>query len=701
MKGTEVCFKRVVITLKINNYFTDGAMIQHGKVIPVTGVSSTKQEISIEFVRDCDGEIVSNTKVVVGSGPFCINLNPVVASFDEYTMLVQGLNSKVTAKNIVFGDVFLTSGQSNMALGVGDCIDKDEIMSIAANSKIRFLICKTNSSNTDMGTEIYHDGWMTTDNEKDILNLTAIGAVFASLIENSLNIPVGIIHTAVGGTPIESWMSHDLIMSNRIVIENLVEKGRFSENGDYSNFNIANYDHVSRLFNERIAPLSTINIKAILWLQGESSAKDEAESIFYHTALDLLINDWNTKFRGGNMFFAIDIASQNYQFAPMGVSFLNEAIHMTVQKDPANREHIPIYDLPLDWIIPGNINSHPIHPAIKAPVGKRLAEVVLNKLYGIDNDCAVPTVSEINYDGEGAILKFKGFANELKSLNGFPLTGFTVCGRDGLHKEAKAELIENDKVRVRNEFIDKCTGVTYAFSLYNQKSNLANSVGIPAVPFRSEKGSYFPTGLYHNENLTEQYIDFREWCSCDYANAWQNCFEWRLGGASEIPLWSTGREPGTPDASISFNGSTKSEGMYSLQIDYKTGFKFGYFITVTPTIITSGRFHSLNLNNHMYIDIKNPDNRSKLFYGVLVKSIIGKTYRLPLFDEKILKSEAELSPKSDFMTFCISLKNFLGCDAGLEIKNPADMSDVYEMHFLFRDESASAGTIFIDNIRLD
>lgn len=680
----------------LHNYYTNGAVIQQNMEILISGISERPQNIAVKLIRDHDKKLVSESKAFVGEGIFNISLDPIKASCETYTMYIDSDSENICITDLVAGEVFLTSGQSNMEFGVGGCIDKDEIFEMSKNSDVRFILCKDHFSSEEAAItnrspeELYnitYNGWKRASSLNDVANLSAISMVFAAEMEKVLNIPIGIIDTAVGGTTIEAWMSRKSIDSDSFVKNHLVNTNRYAPKEIFNSFGERNYSQATGLYNERIAPLSHINIGTIVWLQGESSANDEVEAAFYTKALDLMINDWNWIFRHNIPFIAVDIAAHNYQFAPLAVSYLNEAIHNAIELNNKNRVHIPIYDLPLEWMASDDLNSHPIHPSVKAPVGKRLAKVVLNKFYNVQNGCEVPKISEIHFEEKGAILRFEGISEKLVSLDGNIIRGFTVCGSNKIHIEANAEIIDYDKVKVYNEFIDRCEGITYAFSLYNQKCNLANSEGIPVIPFRTK----FRGDIY---------FEPRYWMCCDYESEWENCFEWKMGGAKHIPLWSVGIILGSKNVVLRFDTKEKSEGISSLEIQYKTDFKNGYFLGVSPRIVSAGKFHALNRYNYMLIDIKNPDDREKSFLGVLIRTLDGKMYRLPVYENNEYKSETIIPAKGEFITYKIALNRFLGCYSILEGKTPNNMSDVYEMQFTWYDKSEDSGRLYIDNIRL-
>ncbi len=691
--------------MKINNIWSDGFIIQQGKKIRIAGTGVPFSKICAFLTRDEDELIVCSKNVNCASdGKILIEFSGIKASFNTYTLKISSDEEIYIIKDILVGEVFLTSGQSNMELALRCSLDREVLLKRIGTQKIRFICSpgfavgeegNTKRSNKPL-CDISYSGWKTIQDEEAVLSFSSLCISFALKLYETLNIPIGILGVAVGGTPIEAWMSNEQIYSKKSIVSHLKKTGRFVDELSFNNRGLVNYAQMTGLFNEKIAPLTSINIRGVLWLQGESSANDEAEAAFYRMALTGMIKDWNKKFRNPlQPFFVAHIASQNYQMSRFGVCYLNEAISDVANALTKCVTIIPTNDFSLDWIIPGQIDSHPIHPGIKVFAGERFAKAVICKCYtSVNNEVYnLPVLDRIEKNGCTIKVFFNNTGTGLKTRNSLTVKGFTIAGVDGFHLEANAKIVDENVVELSHENISNPTEVTYAFYDMNLHANLLSGDGIPAVPFRSRRKNQI-------------YAIPRLWADCDLQKAWVNSFEWTLGGAKFEPLWSIGKISGIKKMKISYDSEIKSQGDSSIRLDYSTSFSDGYFVGISPEINLTGYEHCLANLNFMSVDINNPDNRTKTFAGVLIKTASASIYMLPIIESEQHKVNLIIPSHSGFVRYKISLKEFFACYLIKENKTPPDMRDVCEMQFTFRDENKQEfcseenqqGTLFIDNI---
>lgn len=681
--------------MKLANIWSNGIVVQQKKKIRIWGKSNGGDKIHISLVRERDHALIEARDVITDeSGQFLAELQPANASYDVYTLTCCCGEEQVRIEDILIGEVWLTCGQSNMFLPIIQTMDKDDLLSRSGNKNIRFLTT-WGSGETVNGYpvlpyqpqyDIYYDGWHDTVNPKIIEWLSCIGFTFALSIYEKLQVPVGLINTSVGGSKIDAWLSAEVIEHNKSIKKYLQMTSRYIDEEHYNKQGETNFTQNSGLFNERIAPITNFNIRGVLWLQGESNAgKGEKEASYYVNAFHLLINDWNRRFRCKKQpFIFTHIAYQNYQFDPMWVALLNEALDDVSKKNANFAIQVPIYDLPLDWKIPNELYCHPIHPVLKGIVGDRIAKIVLSKVYHFDEEYDVPVLKDFTICDDKVVLNFYGTGNSLIAHGGKTLRGFTLCGESGVHQEADAVINGTNQVVLSNKNIRHPKGAAYAFAPDNQYANLVNSGGIPAVPFRSGRKD-------------EIYYFINPWMSCDHEKTWVNCFEWAMGMTEYKPVWKGATLSGTEKATISFDSTVKSEGDQSVKIVYEPDIDKGNIIGLSPMIHYTGQYHQMEKFDYLTFDINNPDDRGKIFIGILIKTLTGKVYILPIEENGQYKPYISIPANSGFKQYKASLKTFCGCYMVREEKKPSDMSDVTDMQFTFMDEQK--GSIYIDNIR--
>lgn len=685
--------------MKLRNIWSDGAVIQQNRKIRIEGEGIPYLPVSIELQQSSNQKAVRKKNgLCQKDGSFVIELPPMSASFKIFTLLVTQEKQTITVNNIVIGEVWLVSGQSNMALPVVNSLDKPLLFKKIKQQEIRFIhsqgFIEKEAGNTKRSIiplkDIDYPGWRTIQDSNAVMQFSSMALAFGLTLYEALKIPIGLLNVAVGGTSIEAWMSHEQIKSDSLIIRHLKKTGRFVDEVEYNQRGAANYNQMGGLFNDKIAPLTSINIRGTIWLQGESSAGDEKEAGFYRKALSGMIKNWNIQFRNRKQPFLIGhISSQNYQISRYGVSYLNEAIDDVTRILGDFATQIPTYDNPLDWIIPNDLQSHPIHPGIKFPIGERFAFAALSKYYGQPGNFRVSNYEKVERGKDKISITFSNTGSGLKTKQNQAIRGFTIAGADGIHYDAQAKISgNNDAVIVFHEFVQNPQEVTYAFFDMNTHANLLNGENIPVVPFRTKRDN-------------QQYSIPALWASCDLKEAWVNSFEWTLGGAEYKPLWSTGVISGTKHCKLAFDTGIKKQGDSSLKITYQPTFDTGCFVGVSPMINLTGYENQMRKFDFMTVDLFNPDEQEKVLVGVLVKTNNAKIYLLPIIDGEDTKVNVSIPPRSGFVRYKISLKTFYGCYLLRETKIPGDMSDVCEMQFTFRDEYkiSPQRTIYLDDIK--
>lgn len=674
-------------------------IIQQNKKIRIEGEGLPLQPVSALLRDENTGRLVRcKTHPCGADGNFVLELAALTASFTPYLLEITQNEETQVVRDILIGEVWLAAGQSNMALPLCNSLDRELLLNKIKNQKIRFLhspgFDEEKAGATERPARPLKDlpscGWKPVQDSAAVLGLSAMALSFALSLYQELDVPVGILNTAVGGTSLETWISRKVIDENSKITRHLKKTSRYVPENEYNQRGLANYNQMSGLYNEKIAPLLSLNIRGTIWLQGESSAGSEEEASFYCLAIKKMIADWNKGFRDKNQpFLLAHISGQNYQPSRFGVCYLNEALSDAARSMAPIVTQIPVYDLPLDWIIPNDLQSHPIHPGIKKFTGERFAQAALAQFYRKpDFSFFTPVFEKMEQKGGELLITFTNTGSGLNTRKSSTLRGFTIAGIDGKHYDAEASICDRDTVSLRHEFIQNPVEATYAFFDISLHANLCGEGGIPAIPFRTNR-----TGqLYSVPKL---------WAACDCKEVWVNSFEWTLGGAKMEPLWVPGLLTGTRICRLSFDSVNKSEGDASLKIVYQATFETGCFIGVSPMIHHTGYDHQLQCYDFLTVDIMNPDDYGKIFTGVLIRTSHAGIYLLPVIEGETKGVNIPIRANSGFVRYKVSLKDFIGCYLINEAKTPGDLSDICEMQFTFRDENKlnPQGTLYLDNIR--
>ena len=442
-------------TLKLPGIFGNHMVLQRGKPIRVWGWAAPSTEITAEI----DGQ---STSVTAGkTGTWLLQL-PSMQAGGPYTMKVSDGKTEQTFKDVMVGEVWICSGQSNMELplqGTRGCpVDNSENEIKNANYKDIRLIKIPKKPAIAPLYDIAKTPW-TRCTPKTAAPFSAVAYFFGKKLYKELNVPIGLILSAWGGTPCQSWSS------SKILTEFPKYKNWFDDQRKKGK-KLNSWTPTS-LYNGMIQPLVPLSISGFIWYQGEANRRWPKE---YQSLFPSMISDWRNRFEQGDLpFFYCQIAPFNYKKKDAGVQ-LRDAQRKSLNKLP-NLGMVVLADKT-------TINN--IHPPYKKDAGERLAFWALNKVYGKDIPYSGPLFKSSTTDGETIIVSF----DYGDGLNG-SLKEFEIAGKDKKFYPAVGE-IEGCKIRLKSPKVSKPVFVRYAWSNIST-GGLFNKYRLPASSFTSEK----------------------------------------------------------------------------------------------------------------------------------------------------------------------------------------------------------------------
>jgi sialate O-acetylesterase len=474
--------------VKLNSLFCDNAVLQQGMAVPVWGTAGDGEQVTVKFA----GQTIGTT---AKEGRWMIPLRRMKAG-GPYTMTVKGEN-EVTLTNILVGEVWLCSGQSNMEFPLSRAANAGEAIDAAADPQLRLFTvprAAVDEPKKDAGGK-----WLEA-RPQTVSNFSAVAYFFGRDLRAALKVPVGLIHSSVGGTPAEAWTSHATLETNPDLKDILA---RYAESIKKYDPAKAAADHQADLekhreavatakaegkkapatprapedlvhslrrpaglYNGMIAPLEPYAIAGVIWYQGESNNGHPAE---YRKSFPAMIRNWRQAWGQGEFPFLFVQIAPNHGMSPE----LREAQLQSWQETPRTAMAV-ITDVGEDL---------DIHPTKKEPVGKRLALAARAIAYGEKVEYSGPVYDSLRIDGNKAILSFRHVGSGLVAEGG-DLKGFTIAGEDGKFVPAMAK-IEGEKIIVSSPEVSKPAAVRYGWT-NTPDVNLYNREGLPATPFRSE-----------------------------------------------------------------------------------------------------------------------------------------------------------------------------------------------------------------------
>lgn len=476
---------------------SDNMVLQRNIEVPIWGEAIDSKTITIEF----NGQKKQTTVV---DGKWMLKLDAMKASIVPLEMRIIGDKDEVIIRDILIGEVWLAGGQSNMERQLGlrppqKPLLNWEIEAAQANFPLIREFALPLNANTTVPVKNINSKWIVCDTASVKL-FSAIGYYFAKNLFLQKQLPIGIIHSSWGGTPIQKWISKDALESNPDFVKVVEDYNKAI--ADYPNAitsYIANRDslyakwlrdslyasqsgkilplkpiaplnpmlsgHCGGLFKTMIEPLIPYAIKGVIWYQGESNVSNVP---LYLKLFPALIKDWRSKWGLGDFPFLF------VQLAPFKTNTpeLRENQLLTKQMMP-NTAMVVTIDC-------GDTTD--IHPANKKVVGDRLALAARALAYNEKLEYEGPEYISFKIKHDKFILKFKHIGKGLM-VKGIELTGFTISENSKDFVKAKA-VIKNNKVIVSAEGIKNPIEVRYGF-INNAFGNLFNKEGLPASPFRT------------------------------------------------------------------------------------------------------------------------------------------------------------------------------------------------------------------------
>jgi len=400
---------------------------------------------------------------------------PGLKSGERFDMVVVGKNT-ITLRDVLVGQVWLCSGQSNMEWPLAQARDHESELAAADHEQIRLFNVKrkvASSPNADV------EGAWCICNAQTAAPFSAVAYFFGRDLQKDLKTPVGLIESAWGGTPAQAWTSlsglqADPVTQKRYWIMAPEQLAHLHEStGREAEFPSA----PSVLFNGMISGLLPATIGGVLWYQGESNAQGADETMAYRRLLPALIHDWRKQFQLPNLpFLFVQLANYDKKEEPNERSpwaELREAQMLSLSVP--NTGMAVAVDIGED---------KDIHPKNKQDVGKRLERIALARVYGKKVSFAGPLFSGMTVRGNKATCNFKFTDRGLKTRDGGKPQGFTICGEDKKFVTAQAA-INGNTVVVFSPLVAQPVAVRYAWQ-GDPINNLCNGAGFPASPFRSD-----------------------------------------------------------------------------------------------------------------------------------------------------------------------------------------------------------------------
>ena len=461
--------------VSLDTPFQDHAVLQRDREIRVTGRAEPNEALSLVFgSARVEGRADAE-------GRFALALAPMPASLEARELVVEGTSGRAAARDILVGEVWFCSGQSNMEWTVDGANEADRAKSMAAKVPIRSYKAPHATANTPAGRVA--GAWRVAAPDT-VGGFTAVGWWFGVDLARAfdLEVPIGLVDISWGGTRIEPWIPLDAMAQSD-----------FRQTADDLAARIAAFDakpepdakapgtephEPAAIYNAMMAPWIAYPVRGTIWYQGESNA---GEPDNYRRLLPLLIRAWRDKSGNPDMAWGVVQLASFMPFvenepAQGGWALLREA-QFRGAREAGNAGAISAIDLG---------DAADIHPRRKREVGERLAAWARHSVYG---ESAIawqgPELADAGREN-GAMVRVRfHHAQGLRALGEKP-GGFALAGADGRFVWADARIMDEgrDGIVLTAPGVDEPVEVAYAWQNNPERANIVNGAGLPMIPFR-------------------------------------------------------------------------------------------------------------------------------------------------------------------------------------------------------------------------
>lgn len=406
---------------------------------------------------DADGNWLLKVATPAAGGPYTIRISD---------------GEPVVLENVMVGEVWICSGQSNMGMPVcgypGDPTERMNELMLEAGKypSLRLFHVRPEAASEPKDDCDGMGGWQVSS-AHSVSGFTATGYIFGRKLCETLNVPVGMIQSDWGGTRIEAWMPE---ATAREVEADIVQ----------TNDRFENPNKVGYLYNAMIRPLLNMTARGFIWYQGESNVHTNNYPHYAHY-MEKLVSQWRGDWGDPDMpFYFVQLVPHIYEGGTDGI-----VLPLMIEQQLAAADRIP------NCAMIGTsdmANAGTIHPSEKDQIGRRLALLALTKTYGLKGLIAEsPRFESVRFEGGKAILQFKTEGTLGPNYKG-RIKGFEIAGADKVFIPARAEYVWGQPytVVVSSELVSEPVAVRYAFRNVPAAATLTNTGGLPAFPFRTD-----------------------------------------------------------------------------------------------------------------------------------------------------------------------------------------------------------------------
>ena len=490
--------------VELPRVFGDHMVVQANAPLPVWGSATPGQRVVVNFAGQ------SSTTIADENGQWAVTLPELDHNATPQKLKINADNELVI-NDVLIGEVWVCAGQSNMEWPLKHARNAKEALPRAEVPFIRLLHLQgaarggsgeyTAKQLSRLTPERFcHGSWQRCSPES-AREFSAVGYYFGRALHDRLEVPIGLISPAIGGTPAEAWIRRQALAEDPhlapLVEGNWLENPRLEpwcqrraqsnlrrarEEGERIPSDDLGPNHsfkVGFMWEAGIKPLVPFAIRGVIWYQGESNAESAWRVAQHRSIFPRLVHDWRQQWGQGSFpFYFVQLPALGRphwpQFREIQRQFLKQLPNVGMA-------------IAIDVGHPANV-----HPAEKQPVGERLGRLALAGVYGQEIVASGPLLKAWSAVGTEATIEFEHEAKGLRTVDGQPPRGFQAAGKDGIFRTARARIVaagngSRDSIRLTCEDCGSIEALRYGWMPYpDPPLNLVNSERLPASPFTTE-----------------------------------------------------------------------------------------------------------------------------------------------------------------------------------------------------------------------
>ena len=525
--------------LKLPSIFASGALYQQNAELTIRGLTAAGTVVDAELTGDADNPFSAARVTADENGAFSLTLLCPAASAETWTITVTAGEEHHVMTDILFGDLWLASGQSNMELSNHFQPEEDEFLASLGGRMIRVY----HVDNIEGGcagqfpyepTDEAPGSWHEMTDREFMDWMSAAGTAFVKEVYDYLRsagreMPLGFINSSWGGTGITAWIPRGAMDKAGALLERMKGIGAYPDAEKWNTRGDTNFQQPTCQYNWKIHCLLGVKFRGILWYQGENECGGEPHWRIYKDYLNLYHNTYRELFAACDDFPMISVLIYPWAYTKGDcyLGYLNQAFIDAARERPDTFYFTPITDLPPVW---GFVGNHPIHPVHKYEVGRRLGTLAETAVYGKAGQKHPAVMDGYEVKDSRILVHFSipGQAGPMDETTAIRIgeeiilnakkqkrpIGLYICGDSGTYVPADCEIIAPDTIALSHPGIDHPVHAAYGYNSMEEGCNLwAGSY--PLAYFRTDDKQW---NRDNNDGIIE--IECKPWCDPTRTSIW-------------------------------------------------------------------------------------------------------------------------------------------------------------------------------------